>query len=133
MEQSQGAGCLPVTFVAGHCEGLEGGDARQGAFATQVGGAHYKGMAIQPMQFALANGLDMATASVIKYVVRKKGDKAKRAEDLKKAIHCIQLLAEHEGIALEERESAVPYICPERLRGGSDLDDMVRAGLGGTE
>lgn len=31
MEQSQGAGCLPVEYVAGHCEGLEGGDARQGA------------------------------------------------------------------------------------------------------
>jgi len=89
-------------------------------------------MKIQPMQFALANGLDMATASVIKYVVRKKGDKAKRAEDLKKAIHCIQLLAAHEGIDLAGADSVVPYIGPDRRRGGNDLDDMVRAGVGGT-
>ena len=27
-------------------------------------------------------------------------EKAKRAEDLRKAIHCIQLLAEHEGVTL---------------------------------
>ncbi len=31
------------------------------------------------------------------------------------------------------RESAVPYIGPERRACGNDLDDMVRAGPGGTE
>lgn len=66
----------------------------------QEGGSHYKGMAIQPMQFSMANGLDACTHTAIKYLVRKKGDKAKRAEDLRKAIHCIQLLAQHEGIEL---------------------------------
>lgn len=76
----------------------------------QVGGDHYKGMAIQPMQFSLANRLDAATHSAIKYLTRKKGDKAKRAEDLRKAIHCIQLLAQHEGIELGEavQPAAVP-------------------------
>ena len=70
------------------------------AYTTQVGGDHYKCMAIQPMQFSMANGLDACTHTAIKYLVRKKGDKAKRAEDLRKAIHCIQLLAEHEGVTL---------------------------------
>ena len=70
------------------------------AYDVQVGGDHYRAMAIQPMQFALANGLDMATASAIKYLVRKKGDKTKRAEDLCKAVHCIQLLAQWEGVTL---------------------------------
>ena len=100
------------------------------AYDTQVGGDHYKGMAIQPMQFSMANGLDACTHTAIKYLVRKKGDKAKRAEDLRKAIHCIQLLAQHEGIELGEaaQSSSVPYIGPDRRACGNDIDDMVRAG-----
>ena len=88
-------------------------------YDTQVGGDHYKGMAIQPMQFSMANGLDACTHTAIKYLVRKKGDKAKRAEDLRKAIHCIQLLAQHEGIELgegQEQPAAVPYIGPDRRK-----------------
>lgn len=100
------------------------------AYDTQVGGRHYVGMAIQPMQFSMANGLDACTHTAIKYLVRKKGDKAKRAEDLRKAIHCIQLLAQHEGIELGEvvQPSAVPYIGPDRRACGNDLSDRVRAG-----
>lgn len=81
------------------------------AYATQVGGDHYKRLAIQPMRFALANGLDMATASAIKYLVRRKGGPAGRARDLRKAIHCIQLLAEHEGVDL--RDDDTPAAAPE--------------------
>lgn len=70
------------------------------AFDTQVGGSHYRDFAIQPTEFILKNKLDFATGNVIKYVIRHKGGMDKRAEDLRKAIHYIQLLAEHEGIAL---------------------------------
>ena len=100
------------------------------AYERQEGGRHYVGMAIQPMQFSMANGLDACTHTAIKYLVRKKGDKAKRAEDLRKAIHCIQLLAQHEGIELGEaaQSSTVPYIGPDRRACGNDLSDMVRAG-----
>ena len=100
------------------------------AYERQEGGRHYVGMAIQPMQFSMANGLDACTHTAIKYLVRKKGDKAKRAEDLRKAIHCIQLLAQHEGIELGEaaQPSAVPYIGPDRRACCNDLSDMVRAG-----
>ena len=82
-------------------------------YERQEGGSHYVGMAIQPMQFSMANGLDACTHTAIKYLVRKKGDKAKRAEDLRKAIHCIQLLALHEGIELDDavQPAAVPNIC----------------------
>lgn len=71
------------------------------AFDTQVGGDHYKSLAIQPTEFILKNRLDFATGNVIKYVVRRKGDQNKRKEDLLKAIHYIHILAEHEGINLE--------------------------------
>ena len=100
------------------------------AYERQEGGRHYVGMAIQPMQFSMANGLDACTHTAIKYLVRKKGDKAKRAEDLRKAIHCIQLLAQHEGIELGDavQPSSVPYIGPDRRACGNDLSDMVRAG-----
>jgi hypothetical protein len=70
------------------------------ALDTQIGGTHYKDMVIQPMTFCMKNKFDYATSNVIKYVTRKKGDQAKRKEDLNKAIHCIQLLAEYEGIEL---------------------------------
>lgn len=70
------------------------------SYTEQEGGDHYRHMPIQPMRFCMANGFDFATSNVIKYVTRRKGDKEKRAEDLRKAIHCIRILAEHEGIEL---------------------------------
>lgn len=70
------------------------------ASEVQIDGDHYLCMAIQPMEFSLTNNLDAATHSVIKYLTRKKGGAAGRTKDLRKAIHCIQLLAEHEGLEL---------------------------------
>lgn len=66
----------------------------------QVGGTHYKNMAIQPMEFCMMNKLDYATSNIIKYVIRQKGDKSQQSQDLRKAMHCIQLLAEHRGLTL---------------------------------
>jgi hypothetical protein len=59
---------------------------------TQVGGAHYKDLAIQPMQYSMVNGLDACQHTAIKYITRHatKGGK----EDLLKAIHCVQMLIE---------------------------------------
>ena len=64
------------------------------AFDSQQGGSHYKDMKIQPMEYALANNLNLAQGNVVKYVSRYKAKNGK--EDLEKAIHCIQLLIEHE-------------------------------------
>jgi len=63
---------------------------------TQIGGSHYIAMKIQPMEFSMLNNLDPCTHTAIKYLVRKKGEKSQRAEDLRKAIHCIELLAKFE-------------------------------------
>lgn len=60
----------------------------------QVGGDHYKGMAIQPGEYITQNNLNWYEGNVIKYVTRhrQKGG----AEDIKKAIHYLQLLLEQE-------------------------------------
>lgn len=57
---------------------------------NQVGGQHYK-KGIQPFEYAMANNLNSLEFSVVKYL-RKKGDKAKRLEDLKKAKDCLEKL-----------------------------------------
>ena len=63
-------------------------------FAVQTGGDHYAKLAIQPMQYALANGIPFAEGSVIKYVTRWR-DKG-GVEDLKKARHVLDMLIAHE-------------------------------------
>ena len=63
------------------------------AWDKQVGGDHYKQYAIQPAQFALANGLDYAQSNAIKYIVRHKDKNG--VQDLDKAIHYIELLKKH--------------------------------------
>jgi hypothetical protein len=54
----------------------------------QVGGEHYKDMAIEPGEFAEANGLSYMEGNAIKYICR---DKESKEEDLHKAIHCLEL------------------------------------------
>ena len=65
----------------------------------QVGGNHYASLAIQPMEYALKNDLNYAQANAVKYVTRYKSKGG--VEDLRKAIHCIELLIQHE---LDEAE-----------------------------
>ena len=62
--------------------------------ATQVGGQHYKKLKIQPVEYVHANNLGYFEGSVIKYVSRWR-DKG-GIDDLKKAIHFIELLIELE-------------------------------------
>ena len=64
------------------------------AYSKQVGGGHYLKMPIQPMQYAMANSLDALQFSILKYVTRFR-DKNGIA-DLNKAMHCLELLIEHE-------------------------------------
>jgi len=60
----------------------------------QVGGGHYKDLAIQPMEYCQLNKLGAAESFVVKYVTRHKNKNG--AEDIKKAIHCLELLLEIE-------------------------------------
>lgn len=59
---------------------------------NQVGGDHYKGKAIQPWDFIVANGLGFLEGNVIKYVARWKDKNG--IEDLKKARHYLDKLIE---------------------------------------
>lgn len=61
---------------------------------TQVGGGHYKDMAIQPSYFSQVNKLSWCEANVVKYVCRHKAKNG--AEDIRKAIHYLELLLEWE-------------------------------------
>lgn len=58
----------------------------------QVGGTHYKAMKIQPIEFITANNIGYMEGNVIKYVCRYKNKNG--VEDLKKAMHYLQLLIE---------------------------------------
>lgn len=59
------------------------------ALSTQVGGAHYKTYAIQPVEFVMANGWDFCAAAILKYVARWRQKNG--AQDLRKAIHFVSL------------------------------------------
>ena len=63
------------------------------AWNKQIGGDHYKKLAIQPMEYALQNKLDYAQANVVKYVTRHADKNGKH--DLLKAIHNIELMIAH--------------------------------------
>ena len=62
------------------------------ALDQQVGGAHYKDLAIQPVEFIYYNKLGFCEGSVIKYICRYKSKNG--VEDLRKARHYIDLLIE---------------------------------------
>lgn len=66
------------------------------SYEKQVGGNHYKNLPIEPWTIIDANGLDYFEGNVIKYILRRKGGKAERIEDLKKAIHYIEHIIERE-------------------------------------
>lgn len=64
------------------------------ASAIQVGGAHYKDMAIQPSEFIHRNRIPFLEGNVIKYVCRHKAKNGR--QDIEKAIHYLNLLLEWE-------------------------------------
>lgn len=64
------------------------------ALDVQVGGDHYKRMAIQPAEYNIKNGLSFAAGNVVKYVTRYQFKNG--MEDLLKAKHYLEMLIEHE-------------------------------------
>lgn len=80
------------------------------SLSIQVGGNHYKKMSVQPVEFALVNGLNTCQANIIKYVCRHQDKDG--AGDLKKAIHYCDLWLEI-GAAGASEEVAV---CPSESR-----------------
>ena len=65
----------------------------------QIGGGHYKDMAIQPIEFIVSNSIPYREANVIKYITRWKGKGG--VEDLRKAAHYIDMLIEEEISGME--------------------------------
>ena len=63
------------------------------ALDTQVGGNHYKDMAIQPLEYIMANNLSYCEANVVKYISRWKSKGG--VEDLRKVKHYIDLLIDN--------------------------------------
>jgi hypothetical protein len=58
----------------------------------QVGGSHYKSMAIQPGEFIRKNKIGWYEGNAIKYICRYKQKGG--LEDIKKAIHYLELVLE---------------------------------------
>lgn len=79
------------------------------ALAVQVGGDHYKDMAIQPFEYIHANRIAFAEGCIIKYVSRWRHKAG--IQDLKKARHFLDLLIE-----AEERSQDVKDVKPAEIR-----------------
>lgn len=60
------------------------------AMSTQVGGSHYKDLAIQPIEFITKNNLGFCEGNIIKYATRHKSKNG--AEDIRKIIHYARLI-----------------------------------------
>jgi hypothetical protein len=61
---------------------------------VQIGGDHYKSLAIQPVEFIHKNGIGYMEGNAIKYLTRWRSKGG--IEDLRKAKHYIDLLIEME-------------------------------------
>lgn len=77
---------------------MKKGNPEKSALDTQVGGAHYKGMKIQPVEFIHANDLGFIEGCIIKRICRWRSKNG--IEDLRKITHECLLLIE-----LEERNA----------------------------
>ncbi len=64
--------------------------------AHQVGGDHYKSLAIQPIEYITKNNLPYCEANVVKYITRWRDKGGKK--DLEKAKHYIDLLISLENL-----------------------------------
>jgi hypothetical protein len=64
------------------------------SLSTQIGGSHYVKLKIQPMEYSMANNLNACQHTAIKYLTRYKDKNG--VEDLRKAIHTIEMLIEFE-------------------------------------
>lgn len=64
--------------------------------SVQVGGGHYKSMAIQPVEYITKNNLPYCEANVIKYISRWRDKGGKK--DLEKAKHYIDMLIQLENL-----------------------------------
>jgi len=60
------------------------------ALDVQVGGGHYRDLAIQPVEYIHKNSLTYLEGNVVKYITRHKSKNGE--QDVRKAIHYCQLI-----------------------------------------
>lgn len=98
------------------------------ATKTQIGGSHYKSMAVQPLEFGYLNQYDACTYSAIKYVSRHRAKDG--LEGLKKAKHCVEfrfeMIAANGNVRAVERMSIDHYI---RANGFTGLEKVILLNL----
>ena len=77
-------------------------------YDKQIGGNHYKDMAIQPSEFINKNKLQFAEGNSIKYICRHslKGGK----QDLEKAKHYIDMIIERDYPAVKDDQKEITRI-----------------------
>lgn len=71
----------------------------------QVGGQHYKKLAIQPWDYVLANHIGYMEGSVIKYITRWQDKNG--LEDLYKCRHFLNKLIEHQEKQQQIKEGTI--------------------------
>lgn len=86
------------------------------ALDKQIGGQHYKGFKIQPIEYITANNIPYIEGNIIKYVSRWR-DKG-GVDDLDKIIHYVELLKEAE-IGRSERNNGSPSSIKDSLKRGA--------------
>ena len=67
---------------------------KSSSYKKQIGGSHYRNFRIQPSKFINDNKLLFAEGNAIKYICRHSYKNGK--EDLKKAIHYIEMIMERD-------------------------------------
>lgn len=106
------------------------------ALSRQIGGSHYKGLAIQPAEYCHVNRLGFIEGCVVKYVTRwrEKGG----VDDLKKARHFLDIMIELEAknSLRTQIERMIPgedeLIDPETLAVGEEYEYRRKGGTGWT-
>lgn len=78
------------TLVDQRTVGLDGSVSPSGR--RQVGGSHYQGFEIEPIDFIVKNKLDYREGNVVKYTCRHK--RKNGAEDIRKAIQYLEMILE---------------------------------------
>lgn len=81
----------------------------------QIGGDHYKDMAVQPVEYIHGNKLSFLEGNIVKYITRHR-TKGGRA-DVEKALHYCELLLQLEYGVEEEAEPIVIVVPTAKRRG----------------
>ena len=88
----------------------------------QIAGSHYRDLAIQPIEYSMANNLGICEANIIKYATRH-ASKGQSIDDLRKVIHYAEIL-------IEWQLSQVPEIVAPKPKNEPAEDVAWRAARG---